>query len=526
VVQDTESILQLQETRLDIFTKHLNKKTSMMMNGEKFMKILSRTKMVIKASVVLAIALAFLLPVSAAPAQNLVSYQPKDQNTFFRAEWIEQATGFVDASRGIDYVHCVDENIVWAVAYDGTSTQAPCQDFTKTIDGGNLWTPGFINGADGLRSAMIFALDVNKAWVPMFAASGGVQGIYYTSNGGSTWARQPTALFSDPASFPNCVHFWDANIGWCMGDPIGGYFEIYTTVDGGVTWTRVPQADIPDPISGEWGVVGYYDVIGDTIWFGTNVGRVYKSIDRGFHWTAVQTTLSAYINPTFKDANHGLVIDLNAGANALLAETFDGGATWASISFTGPCYDSDMVYLPGTENMFISAGAATGKSGASYSLDGGHSWIDYAEQFDQQMMSMDFVEGKIGWSGAFNTDDVTGGIWKHTPSETPKPLLTITIAGGKGFTVTVNNIGEAAATDVTCDVTIEGGLFVKPKEFSGTQANLGIGANFTVLGAPKGIGLGLFKPMPTITINVNCTEGISATKTVEAKIFFSKITLQ
>ncbi len=57
-----------------------------------------------------------------------------------------------------------------------------------------------------------------------------------------------------------------------MGDPIGGYFEIYTTVDGGVTWTRVPQADIPIPYRGEWGVVGYYDVIGDTIWFGTNVG--------------------------------------------------------------------------------------------------------------------------------------------------------------------------------------------------------------------------------------------------------------
>ncbi len=81
-------------------------------------------------------------------------------------------------------MHCVDANIVWAVAYDGTDVPAPCQDFTKTIDGGN-WTPGFINGADGLRSAMIFALDANKAWVPMYAAAGGVQGIYYTSDGGS-----------------------------------------------------------------------------------------------------------------------------------------------------------------------------------------------------------------------------------------------------------------------------------------------------------------------------------------------------
>jgi hypothetical protein len=489
------------------------------------MKILNRTKILIKASVVVVIALAFLMPVSAAPAQNTVSYK-KDPNMLFRSEWIEQATGFADAGRGINYVCAIDENIVWAVAYDGYDVYAPCQEFTKTTNGGDLWTPGLINDADGLRSAMIYALDEDNAWVPMYAASGGVQGIYHTSNGGSTWERQTTASFSDPASFPDCVHFWDANVGWCMGDPIDGYFEIYTTTDGGVTWVRVPQADIPDPLSGEWGVVGYYDVVGDTIWFGTNVGRVYKSIDRGLHWTAVQTTLSAYIKPTFKDADHGVVIDLNAAANALLAETSDGGATWASISYTGPCYDSDLKYIPGTDNMYISTGAATGKSGASYSLDGGHSWTDYADQYDVQMMDMDFVEGKIGWAGAFSTDSSTGGIWKHLPSAGPQPILTLSIVGGKGFVVTVKNVGDGDATDVTCDITLTGGLFINPKEFSGSQATLASGANFTITCAPKGIGLGLFTPIPTITMHAGCTEGVSADKVTSAKIFFSKVTLQ
>jgi hypothetical protein len=112
------------------------------------------------------------------------------------------------------------------------------------------------------------------------------------------------------------------------------------------------------------------------------------------------------------------------------------------------------------------------------------------------------------------------------PAAEPKPLLTISIVGGKGFTVTVKNVGDGEATDVTCDITIAGGLFIKPKEFTGDQATLGVGANFTVVGAPKGIGLGLLKPMPTITINVNCTQGVSATKTVPAKIFFSKVTIQ
>ncbi len=42
---------------------------------------------------------------------------------------------------------------------------------------------------------------------------------------------------------------------------------------------------------------------------------------------------------------------------------------------------------------------------------------------DVQMLSSDFVAGEIGWSGAFNTDDVTGGMFKHLPSENPKPAF-------------------------------------------------------------------------------------------------------
>jgi photosystem II stability/assembly factor-like uncharacterized protein len=311
-----------------------------------------------------------------------------------------------------------------------------------------------------------------------------------------------------------------------MGDPVGEYFEIYTTTNGGTNWTRVAQADIPAPLTGEWGVVGYYDVIGDTIWFGTNVGRVYKSIDKGLHWTAVQTPLPAYIKPTFKDANNGIVIDLNAGASAALAETADGGATWQQITFTGTCYDSDMSYIPGTDNMYISTGAATGVSGASYSLDGGHSWTVYSEMVDVQLMNMDFVAGKIGWAGSFNTDEFTGGIFKHVPASNPQPAFTISITGGKGFTVTVANVGDGDATNVTCSIAIAGGFIIKPKDFSGAQATLASGANFVVAGAPKGIGMGIITPIPTITIDVTCAEGVNATKTVPAKIFFSKITLQ
>jgi Photosynthesis system II assembly factor YCF48 len=470
-----------------------------------------------------AVTLVFVMPVSA-----IIPQMPQVTKKFFdpkisltSGEWIEQATGFSDPNRSISHISCVNESIVWATAYNNPFL--PCQDFTKTVNGGTTWTANTIPDANNLDFSMIYALDAKNAWVPMYAFQNGVNGLYYTSDGGNTWTIQASANFNLVGSFPNCVHFWDANVGWCMGDPSEEYYIIYTTTDGGTTWTRVPKTNIPDPLQGEYGLAGCYCVVDDTIWFGTTMGRVYKSVDKGLHWTVTQTTLTSYTKPTFKDANHGLVIDINIAASTVLSETSDGGATWKKVDFTGPCYNYDLLYIPGTVNMYISAG---GESGASYSLDGGHTWTDYADTVGKTMLSLGFTTGKIGWAGSFNIDETTGGIFKHIPTGNPQPAFSIDITSGKGFVVSVENVGDANATEVTCDITITDGLFMTPKEFSGSQANLGIGKNFTVLGTPKGIGLGILTPIPTITINVGCTEGISATKTVQAKIFFSKVTIQ
>ncbi|HUT00591.1 MAG TPA: hypothetical protein VMY59_09770 [Candidatus Thermoplasmatota archaeon] len=92
--------------------------------------------------------------------------------------------------------------------------------------------------------------------------------------------------------------------------------------------------------------------------------------------------------------------------------------------------------------------------------------------------------------------------------------------------MTVINGGDKAATNVSCTVSITGGFIVNPKQFSGLSTSLAVGGNLTVLCAPKGIGLGIIFPMPSITIDVTCSEGVNATKTIQATIFFSKITLQ
>lgn len=441
--------------------------------------------------------------------------------------WIEQASGFWEPHRGVNYIHAVDENIVWAVGYDGSGSNLPVQEFTKTTNGGDLWEADVISGApDDGDSAMIFALDEDTAWVPIH--SGTPQGIWKTSDGGETWTRQDTAAFNGTGAFPNIVHFWDENVGWCQGDPVDGYYEMYTTTDGGVTWERVPEENIPEPLPNEFGTVGYYDVVGDTVWWGTQCitspGRVFKSTDKGHTWTVADTpfTSNGWVDVRMKDENNGLAMDKRLGGS-YLAETSDGGETWTLVEPSGAFYGYDISYVPGTTNTWISTGAAQGASGASYSLDGGHSWIDYSEVNGIQLLDCDFIEGGIGWAGSFNEDEFTGGMYKYIPPEAEPILVIDSVTGGKGISVVIKNIGNANATSVEYNINIEGGLIVIPRTNSGNLGTLTPGQSANATFGPIGIGLGIIADTPKITVAAECAEGSSDETSRTAKIILFRV---
>jgi hypothetical protein len=357
------------------------------------------------------------------------------------AQWLPQASGFAAASRGIKYMHAVSDQIVWATAYDGSGTAAVIQEFTKTVNGGEVWTPGFINGTTGMEPGMVFAIDANKAYVPMYRMSGSIpQGIYATTNGGTTWTRQTTALFSNAASFPNIVHFFDENNGWCQGDPISGDFEMYTTTNGGTTWTAVPGANIPAPVSGEFGVVGYYSAIGDNVWFGTNKGRVYRSADKGLTWDVSATTLAnIYVDVEFADAMHGVAMDKGASTTGAMSETFDGGVTWTALTATGTVLTNDYAYVPGTPDTWVCTGAAEGFTGIAYSYDGCHTWSFFPDTEGTQFLATDWINSTTGWCGAFNESNTVGGMYKFNGSlEEPLPPTNLqgTVTGGNDVHLT------------------------------------------------------------------------------------------
>ena len=330
------------------------------------------------------------------------------------AQWIQQGSGFPTPNRGIRYIHAVDANVVWAIGYDGSMANAPqIQEFTRTSNGGSKWKARSIPGYPQAGLAMICAVDSLNAWIPVWEALGGGW-IIRTSDGGLNWTKQTTAAFSAPGGFPNVVHFWNLNDGFCMGDPNGGFFEIYTTTNGGNTWTRVPQANIPANLSGEYGTTGLYDVVGNIIWFTTGKGRVYKSIDKGHHWTVSATPdTSNQMIISFKDAFNGTVRSNLPPYDAYY--TGDGGLTWQNLPYSGNFYPTDFTYIPGTTNTLISAGSdySTPFMGISTSINGGMTWYDYPGTTPYQYLCLSFVSNNCGWAGGFNSDSLNGGFWKY-----------------------------------------------------------------------------------------------------------------
>ncbi len=334
------------------------------------------------------------------------------------SEWISQASAFVNPSRGINHLHAVDSLIVWATGYDGVNVNSPIQEFTRTTNGGETWASGIIPDCSGLIPSMIFGLNADTAYCPMFWQSGtNPQGIYVTTDGGVSWVKQTTASFSDPASFPNVVHFFDNNHGFCMGDPVGGEYEIYLTDNGGMNWTRLSADSIPDPVFGEFGVTGYYSSVGDNAWFGTNNGKVYRTNSGGLHWEVSPTFLNGkYVDVDFADQLHGLAQDKNTNTTGALSETFDGGVTWTLVNPVGQIGTNDFCFVPGTENTWVSTGLGTATNphyGIFYSCDGGHSWAPFIGNESEQMNIVDFVSARTGWVSGFNTSSTDGGMFKY-----------------------------------------------------------------------------------------------------------------
>lgn len=343
-------------------------------------------------------------------------------NGVIYSQWTSQSTGFSAVSRGVDDIEIVNASTVWAKAYDGTAAAANVQEFTRTINGGTTWIPGIIDiGDTTLQITNISAISGTTAWAGAVDATNGGGGVWKTTDGGVTWNKQNPSGYLSSTSFFNVVHFFDANNGITEGDPVGVEFEVYLTNNGGTTWTPVVAANIPNMASGEWGYNGGNVAAGNSFWFVTNKGKLYRTTDMGVTWTKLSTPISDFgttaINGKvhFSDNNNGVLLGtIDSGTTYKLYTTANGGTTWsAGVAYTQPY--KNITYVPGTLTLVgtgsTGAGASTVYS-TGYSNDNGVTWTNIDS--GTQRGGISFINGTTGWASGFTTSPTVGGIYKYT----------------------------------------------------------------------------------------------------------------
>ena len=336
-----------------------------------------------------------------------------------QGQWASQASGFPAPAQIINQIVITNASTAWA-------TGSGNQEYTRTTDGGITWVPGTVSSAVSTYDWSCFAaVDDQTAWAMLYDAGTGLHGyIYRTDDGGQTWNQQGANLYQASASFADVIYFWDDSTGVAVGDPVSNEFEIYTTNDGGTTWNAVAGANIPNPTAGEFGLTRSFAVNGNTFWFGTNKGRLFKTTDFGATWSVSSTgTTDAIVNLVFANDNEGWVELSNNTTFAFktVRRTTDGGSTWTNITPTGtffnPSQNGGMAYVPYTAYTLVASGYYTAGTvyGSAYSLDAGDTWITI-DSFagPPYHYAVSFSDNLTGWSGDQNTDSLTGGMWKFS----------------------------------------------------------------------------------------------------------------
>ena len=289
----------------------------------------------------------------------------------FAQTWTAQTSG---VTTSLNCVSAVDANIGWIGGNGGV--------ILKTTNGGANWV-SVANATVGTND--IYAICAISASVAFVSTSPAATYVFRTSDGGTTW----TQVFTQTGGFIDDIKFKDANTGFMYGDPVSARWSLWKTTNAGVTWDStgcyLPQA------ASEAGWNNAMWMVGNTIWFGTNSTKVYKSTNFGAtgSWTSGATTGSANSYSVAFNGNTGFT-----GQTIALKST-DGGSTYATATLpgTGTCYSFNTI--TGTNKFWVNRGASI-----YYSSDNGTTW---ASQFTgtgtYQAMSMVLAGTTIrGWS--------------------------------------------------------------------------------------------------------------------------------
>ncbi|MBL4604380.1 MAG: oxidoreductase [Flavobacteriaceae bacterium] len=207
--------------------------------------------------------------------------------------------------------------------------------------------------------------------------------------------------------FYDSMKFFDKQNGIAMGDPTEDCLSIILTTDGGNTWNKIPCDKLPKVVEGEAAFAASntnIKVLGKTVWIVTGgaKARVFKSVDLGQTWEVFDTPIIQGDGPQgiysvdFADENNGIIIGGDyskpEGNKQNKAMTNDGGKTWTLVADgQNPAYKSCVKYVPDTNGKEV---FAVGKTGVSYSNDGGLTWKEVSKD---SYYTIEFADRNTAW---------------------------------------------------------------------------------------------------------------------------------
>ena len=210
--------------------------------------------------------------------------------------------------------------------------------------------------------------------------------------------------------FYDSMHFFEDNIhGIAVGDPTDNCASIILTKDGGKTWNKLTCDKLPKFEEGEAFFAASntnIKTIGSTVWVasGGKKARILKSDNFGESWVIYDTPIvqgresQGIYSIDFADKNNGIIIGgdyskpLENKANKGI--TKDGGKTWTLIADNqNPNYKSCVQYVPNTNGKEV---FAVGKTGVSFSNDGGYNWKEISKE---AYYVINFVDKNNAWLG-------------------------------------------------------------------------------------------------------------------------------
>ena len=239
------------------------------------------------------------------------------------------------------------------VLYVGTPGGNANSGVYKTTDGGGNWTKvntGITESSIAVQAVMVHPDNPDIAWVAIFdGLADAVNGIYKTTNGGTSWAPAVTGIgtvknflsFGMSTTDPNTIY---AGSSFLVATSTGPS-KIYKSINGGDLWTEATIGLPTDPTDiNPIRVIKVSDADPNLLLAGlfmnTVNGGVYISTDAGASWTRkfngapqdVGTLIrSAAIRPG-STTEFVVGLDRSTGVNIGVWGTTDGGTNWASAS--------------------------------------------------------------------------------------------------------------------------------------------------------------------------------------------------